>query len=69
MTACQALLAAQILLDHTTVLVILDTWGMKRKAAGLKVRLQLLYMIKHRANASIFFRGKCWVWGRGGGGG
>ena len=39
MTASQASLTAQTLLDHTTVLVILDTWGMERRAAGLKVRL------------------------------
>ena len=38
-TASQALLIAQTLMDHTTVLVILDTWGMERRAAGLKVRL------------------------------
>ena len=39
MTASQALLTAQTLMDHTTVLVIVDTWGMERKAAYLKVRL------------------------------
>ena len=39
MTASQALLTAQTLLVHTTVLVTLDTWGMERIAASLKVRL------------------------------
>ena len=39
MTASQTLLAAQILLDHTTVLVILDTWGTGRQVAVLKARL------------------------------
>ena len=38
MTASQALVTAQTLLDHTAVLVTLDSWGTDRQAAGLKAR-------------------------------